>query len=78
MPAISWSQLDSLRDPLSTKDRINEWIDVLKESVRLDWRRMAEEALTPHERAELRTQIKETVDQLMQLVVELERLDQSR
>ncbi len=50
---------DELRDPMSPREQIMANVAVIKQAIKLDWARMAEDALTPEEREELRAQIKE-------------------
>ena len=50
---------DEIRDPMSPREQIMANVAVIKQAIKLDWARMAEDALTPEEREELRTQIKE-------------------
>ena len=59
---------DEIRDPMSPREQIMANVAVIKQAIKLDWARMAEDALTPEEREELRAQIKGCTDDLATLV----------
>ena len=63
---------DELRDPMSPREQIMANVAVIKQAIKLDWARMAEDALTPEEREELRAQIKEWTDDLATLGARLD------
>ena len=66
---------DELRDPMSPREQIMANVAVIKQAIKLDWARMAEDALTPEEREELRAQIKEWTDDLATLGARLDQID---
>jgi len=49
-------------------------VAVIKDAIKLDWARMAEDALTPEEREELRAQIKEWTADLGALGARLDQI----
>ena len=60
---------------MSPREQIMANVAVIKQAIKLDWARMAEEALTPEEREELRAQIKEWTDDLATLGARLDQID---
>ena len=50
---------DEIRDPMSPREQIMANVAVIKEAIKLDWVRMAEDGMTPEERQALRAQINE-------------------
>jgi hypothetical protein len=65
---------DEIRDPMSPREQIMTNVAVIKQAIKLDWARMAEDALTPEERDELRAQIKEWTDDLATLGARLDQI----
>ena len=65
---------DEIRDPMSPREQIMANVAVIKQAIKLDWARMAEDALTPEEREELRAQIKEWTDDLGALGARLDQI----
>jgi hypothetical protein len=65
---------DEIRDPMSPREQIMANVAVIKQAIKLDWARMAEDALTPEEREELRAQIKEWTDDLATLGARLDQI----
>ena len=65
---------DELRDPMSLREQIMANVAVIKQAIKLDWARMAEDALTPEEREELRAQIKEWTADLGTLGARLDQI----
>ena len=65
---------DEIRDPMSPREQIMANVAVIKQAIKLDWARMAEDALTPEERGELRAQIKEWTDDLATLGARLDQI----
>ena len=65
---------DEIRDPMSPREQIMANVAVIKQAIKLDWARMAEDALTPEEREELRTQIKEWTHDLATLGARLDQI----
>jgi hypothetical protein len=65
---------DEIRDPMSPREQIMDNVAVIKQAIKLDWARMAEDALTPEEREELRTQIKEWTHDLATLGARLDQI----
>jgi hypothetical protein len=78
MPALPFSAYEPLADPMSEKDHLRRHIEVLKEIVRLDWLRMAQEHMTPEERSELREEINATANELVGIASQLTDMDASR
>jgi hypothetical protein len=66
---------DELRDPMSPREQMTANIAIIKDAIKLDWVRMAEDAMTPEEREELRAQIKEWTDDLATLAARLGQID---
>jgi hypothetical protein len=65
---------DEIRDPMSPREQIMANVAVIKQAIKQDWARMAEDALTPEEREELRTQIKEWTHDLATLGARLDQI----
>ena len=65
---------DEIRDPMSPREQIMSNVAVIKQAIKLDWARMAEDALTSEEREELRAQIKEWTDDLGALGARLDQI----
>ena len=61
-------------DPMSPREQIMANVAVIKQAIKQDWARMAEDALTPEEREELRTQIKEWTYDLATLGARLDQI----
>lgn len=78
MAGIPFNDYDQLPDPLSEADQLKIHLDTLKESIRLDWVRMAEAVMTRDERRELRKQFNACCADLLEIVMRLERLDADR
>jgi hypothetical protein len=65
---------DELQEPMSPREQIMTNVAVIKDAIKLDWARMAEDALTPEEREELRAQIKEWTADLGALGARLDQI----
>ena len=78
MPVIPFNDKEQLPAPLSEADQLRIHLDTLKESIRLDWVRMAEAVMSRDERRELREQITACSVALLAIVKRLEKLDAGR
>ncbi len=78
MPGIPFNDIQKLPDPVSEADQLRIHLDTLKESIRLDWVRMAEAVMTRDERRELREQITACSVALLAIAKRLDKLDAGR
>jgi hypothetical protein len=66
---------DEIRDPLSPREQIMANVAVIKQAIKLDSVRMAEDVMTAEEREEFSAQIKEWTSDLANLAVRLDQID---
>lgn len=78
MSGLPFNDNEQLPTPPAEADQLRIHLDTLKESIRLDWVRMAEAVMTRDERRELREQITACSLALLAIVKRLEKLDAGR